>query len=361
MAALIILSPSGRFITEPSNSGHNYQILPRSAILFARTPSCPQSPGCPSSNTSIHALKLKKRLSSALSSFKDFVAQRKRPRVSLAPAEQPVAIGAPNALSACHANETLGGEASVSPLSSLLEEPVSLHNPSQDFVGVLRDHSFEEEGGGGGGGRDNKMEDMSLAQWRPRCQNRRLLQRFRDVLPQPPPTIPAEVQDRPGVSARSVFHTPPNVFGLVCQYFCAMPPSHDPEEYMTIADLSFIPEAPQEPYASNNHSLYHLYPNRSSFQLGEWYWNQGLQKSQADYTKLLDIIGTSSFSASDVTSTRWKNINSTLGVNEYDEGDGDEWQDKDAGYWSPLRYLFPAPPKNQGPGRTKPHICIIIR
>ncbi|KAG1832764.1 hypothetical protein EV424DRAFT_1312724 [Suillus variegatus] len=207
----------------------------------------------------------KKCLSSALSSFKDFITRKKRPRVSLAPDEQPVAIGAPNALSACHANETLGGEASQ------LEEPVSLHNPSQDSVDVLRD-------------------------------------------------------------PRSVFRTPPNVFGLVRQYFCAMPPSHDPEEYMTIADLSFIPEAPQELHASNNHSLYHPYPNCSFFQLGDWYWNQGLQKSQADYMKLLDIIGTSSFSASDVTSTRWKNINSTLGANEYDEGDGDEWQDKDAGW-----------------------------
>ncbi|KAG1770606.1 hypothetical protein EV702DRAFT_977935, partial [Suillus placidus] len=180
---------------------------------------------------------------------------------------------------------------------------------------------------------------------RPRHQNRQLPQRFRDVLPQPPPTVPAQVcqlppqsvgcvvrhQDHPAVPVRSVFRTPPNIFGLVCQYFSATPPSHDPEEYVTTTDLSFIPMAPQEdlPILSSD-TLYHPYPNRSSFQLSDWYWNQGLQKSQASYMKLLEIMSASDFNAADVSSTHWKNINSILGANEYDEGDKDEWHDKDA-------------------------------
>ncbi|KAG2737586.1 hypothetical protein P692DRAFT_20642702, partial [Suillus brevipes Sb2] len=274
----------------------------------------------------------KKRLSSALSSFKDFVARRKRPHVSLAPNEPSMALESRNVMSVCPANDHLGGEAPASPLSSQLDP----HNTSQDSVDILH-RNFE--------GGDGDEEDMSLAQRRPRRQNRRLPQRFRDVLPQPPPTVPVELhdqlpqsvghifssEDRPGLPARPVFRTPANIFGLVRQYFCDMPPSHDPEEYMTMADLSFIPEAPQEPSASSNDSRYHPYPNRSSFQLGDWYWNQGLQKSQAEYAKLLDIMSASTFVTSDVTSTRWKNINSKLGVNEYDE-DGEEWQDEDAGW-----------------------------
>jgi hypothetical protein len=246
-----------------------------------------------------------------------------------------MAIASRNVTSVCPANDHLDGEAPASPLSSRLDA----HNTSQDSVDILH-RNFE--------GGDGDEEDMSLAQRRPRRQNRRLPQRFRDVLPQPPPTVPVPVElhdqlpqsvghifsseDRPGLPpARPVFRTPANIFGLVRQYFCDMPPSHDPEEYMTMADLSFIPEAPQEPSASSNNSLYHPYPNRSSFQLGDWYWNQGLQKSQAEYAKLLDIMSASTFVTSDVTSTRWKSINSTLGVNEYDE-DGEEWQDEDAGW-----------------------------
>ncbi|KAG1824024.1 hypothetical protein EV424DRAFT_1321096 [Suillus variegatus] len=296
----------------------------------------------------------KKCLSSALTSFKDFVTQRKKPRVSLAPNESAVVITLPNVLPACRTN--FADEASASPLPSRLEDPVSPHNPSQDSVDV---HHRNFEGG------NLDEEDMSLAQRRPRRQNRRLPQRFRDVLPQPPPTVPAEVrdllpqsvgcivspEDRPGLPARSFFRTPANIFGLVRQYFCAMPPSHDPEEYMTMADLLFIPEAPQEPSTSSNDSLYHPYPNRSSFQLGNWYWNQGLQKSQADYTKLLDIMSASTFSASDVTSTCWKNINSTLGVNEYDKGDKAEWQDEDAGWnKTPVSIEVPFSCTTQTPG-----------
>jgi hypothetical protein len=97
-------------------------------------------------------------------------------------------------------------------------------------------------------------------------------------------------------------------------------------------DLSFIPTAPQDIPISSSETLYHPYPNHSSFQLGDWYWNQGLQKSQASYMKLLEIMSASDFNAADVSSTHWKNINSMLGVNEYDEGDEDEWHDEDAGW-----------------------------
>lgn len=199
-------------------------------------------------------------------------------------------------------------------------------------------------------GAENDVEDMSLAQRRPRRQNRRMPLRFRDVLPQPPPAVPLETRDRhvaPAVSivtadhrpaspVRMVLRTPPNIFGLVRQYFSPEVPVHDPEQFIAIADLSFIPGNPQvddeehAPLAASGDSQYHPYPNCSSFELGDWYWNQGVQKSQADYMKLMKIIGHSTFKVTDVRSTHWKKINSQLGTNDYDKADGEEWEDADA-------------------------------
>lgn len=46
----------------------------------------------------------------------------------------------------------------------------------------------------------------------------------------------------------------------------------------------------------------------------------------------MGILGCSSFVPSDISSTHWKNINTKLGANEYDAGDGEEWEDEDAGW-----------------------------
>jgi hypothetical protein len=145
--------------------------------------------------------------------------------------------------------------------------------------------------------------------------------------------------ESPVMSSHSVFCTRPNIFSLVCQYFSSTPPSHDPEEYITLADLSFIlgsapvtEEQHHSPTALDSNSQYHPYPNHSSFQLGDWYWNQGIQKSQGDYMKLVGILGGETFNVADVSSTWWKQINSQLGENEFDEGDGEEWEDEDAGW-----------------------------
>jgi hypothetical protein len=143
--------------------------------------------------------------------------------------------------------------------------------------------------------------------------------------------------ERPALPVRAVFRTPPNIFGLVRQYFSSEVPSHNPEEYITLTDLSFIPvgnpQVIEKSYplaTSTSDSQYHPYPNLSSFELGEWYWNQGLQKSQEDYMKLLQILGGKAFSAADISSTCWRKINYQLGTNEYNEADT-EWEDEDVG------------------------------
>jgi hypothetical protein len=274
----------------------------------------------------------KKRLSSAIASLKEFVGRRKKPRTS-----QEVAV---------HVHD-------VAPPEALMALPIPSPNPSGG-VGS-DDHGVGTLDGG---------EGMCLAQRRTRRQNCQLPLRFRDVLPQPPPTVPAElgeelpehvgrVVDAAARPMRTMFRTPPNIFGLVRQYFSARPPCHDPEEYVTIADLSFIPgtiqdgEVPLEPSSYD----FHPYPNRSSFRLGDWYWNHGVQKSQGDFKKLLDILGDPSFNNADVTTTKWKNINFVLGSNKYDEGDGDEWEDEDAGWHrSPISIEVPSLRTTENPG-----------
>ena len=74
------------------------------------------------------------------------------------------------------------------------------------------------------------------------------------------------------------------------------------------------------------------YPNKTSFLLGDWYWNQGLQKSQESFTSLLRIIGDPNFSPAHVRDTRWGEINKTLAANDFDDSQRYEWQNEDAGW-----------------------------
>lgn len=48
--------------------------------------------------------------------------------------------------------------------------------------------------------------------------------------------------------------------------------------------------------------------------------------------KLMNILGSSSFKATDMSSTNWKKINSKLGMNDFNKGGGEEWEDEDAGW-----------------------------
>jgi len=205
--------------------------------------------------------------------------------------------------------------------------------------------------------RDRESDDshLSLVERRPWMHrlNRRLLLRFRDALPRPPPALPPTyaTQSTPcgdtpaqlsatnqstapssaifsaGRRLCKLFTTPRNLFGLSRKYFAESPPSHDPEEDVSLEDLSDIPE-PVLPDDSSPHQFY-PYPNISSFMLGDWFWNGSVQKSQADFKDLVDIIGDSNFDPADVQCTNWDSINKQLA----DDNIGD-WVDEDAGWES---------------------------
>jgi hypothetical protein len=93
--------------------------------------------------------------------------------------------------------------------------------------------------------------------------------------------------------------------------------------------LSNIPMLPKETLTTSNASAFYLYPNETSFLLGDWYWNHSSQKSQGNFKKLLDIVGSAQFSSQDICGTNWNRINQTLAVSGWDEG---EWVDEDAGW-----------------------------
>jgi hypothetical protein len=80
----------------------------------------------------------------------------------------------------------------------------------------------------------------------------------------------------------------------------------------------------------NRPTSFRPYPNETSFRLGNWYWNGGVQKSQEDFQQLLKIVGDESFVSGDVRAANWDKINQQLACNKTD---GVEWlDDEDAGW-----------------------------
>lgn len=193
-------------------------------------------------------------------------------------------------------------------------------------------------------------EGLSLAQRRSRRVGIRMpvcYRQYDDVLPQPPPSVPSsQTPQQPEFNAPEnstdasttaqtssrapPFRTAKNVFGLVRQFFTSTPPSHDPEEVVTLLDISSVPVvSPAHIPAELSDISFHPYPNRSSFELGHWYWNGGVQKSQQSFKELVDIVGRPDYNPDDVRNTPWDEINSQLGASV--EG-RDEWEDEDAGW-----------------------------
>jgi Plavaka transposase len=128
-------------------------------------------------------------------------------------------------------------------------------------------------------------------------------------------------------------------------------PSHDPEEHIDLEDLSDNP--PLVPSPSQDDTPFYPYPNESSFRLGEWYWNNGVQKSLESFRSLVEIVGDPRFHAEDIRHTNWKGIDANLAVNEFDERPDDEaqWIDEDAGWKrTPISISVPFHSRTKKPG-----------
>ncbi|KIM78572.1 hypothetical protein PILCRDRAFT_11038 [Piloderma croceum F 1598] len=217
------------------------------------------------------------------------------------------------------------------------------------------------------------VEHLSIAERRPRRLNRQLQKRFRDIVPQLLPLLPLVSENSPaamspphllainstpispeyspinslGSHVRQLFQTPRNVFGLFRRYRSENPPYHDPEEYVDLQNLS--DELPDTPRQLN----FYPYPNESSFRLGEWYWNSGMQKSRESFNDLLSIVGDQHFRPEDVQHTSWRKIDAQLASNSFAEEEEEEgvWVDEGAG-WSkiPIAISVPFHKRHKNPG-----------
>ena len=180
---------------------------------------------------------------------------------------------------------------------------------------------------------------------------RQLPLRYRDVLPEATPSVgpsnvtlpdlpvptpdpdcdsPAAPTVAPGIGSlreriRLFFSTHRNQFALFRRYFQEGPPSHDPEENITLENLCDTESSAEVLPPGVPSNAYAPYPNRNAFRLGDWYWNGGPQKSQASFKDLLNIVSDPNFSPTDVQHVQWDRINETL-------ADDDCWIDEDEGW-----------------------------
>jgi hypothetical protein len=107
-----------------------------------------------------------------------------------------------------------------------------------------------------------------------------------------------------------------------------------------------------DPVASSapDGAQFHPYPNKNSFLLGDWYWNNGVQKSKESFQNLVNIVGAPDFNPQDVRETNWSAIDKELASNDFDDNPRD-WIDEDAGWKrTPIAIDIPFHHRMQHPG-----------
>ena len=131
-----------------------------------------------------------------------------------------------------------------------------------------------------------------------------------------------------------------NSFGLFRLYDeDSIPSTNDPED-QSGADPLPAPRSEtsvSQPLPSSMNPFY-PYPNENSWRIGDWYWNEGAQKSKHSFKKLMEIITSANFRTEDLYHTNWTAIDHQLGSLEtvHDPSqttpDSEEWQAEDGGW-----------------------------
>ncbi|RXW11204.1 hypothetical protein EST38_g14651, partial [Candolleomyces aberdarensis] len=131
-------------------------------------------------------------------------------------------------------------------------------------------------------------------------------------------------------------------FGLKKRYYSDKLPAHDPDMKQTTHDLYDSPyhmhqsadDFEAQANASGNSEIpsFGPFPNLSSFELGEWFYGQGVQKSLKDFKALIQLLTSPGFSISDIQNTKWKKVFQDLGKNKEElKPSESEWID-DSGW-----------------------------
>jgi hypothetical protein len=153
---------------------------------------------------------------------------------------------------------------------------------------------------------------------------------------------------------RRILESAKNSFGLFRRYRSDKFPSHDPEGDIRESDLLDIVDVHTHEPASDPTPdptpSYGPFPNKASFQLGDWYWNHGAQKSQEDFKALLDIVSADDFQPEDIREMNWNQVNHQLA----NASEQEEWMDEDAGWdVSPVTISVPFDHHADTPGRRE--------
>lgn len=199
-----------------------------------------------------------------------------------------------------------------------------------------------------------------------------ILQDVEQQVPSEPvmkPETPDSIQSTAS-GALKKFRSPWNIFGLSRLYTRA-PPVHDPEQFVTLDDFvepaKLIPPLDLTPSFESTISFestepepgtksFQPYPNKNSFLLGNWYWRDGVQKSQQSFNNLVDIISNPDFNAADIREVNWKKINASLtepgpiGHSSSLEQEA-EWEDEESGWVkTPITIGVPFTQRAKNPG-----------
>lgn len=140
----------------------------------------------------------------------------------------------------------------------------------------------------------------------------------------------------------------PSSFGsnLSRIFFHRPPPAHDPDIHEDKEDEDNYPSTPTNPQGlglqprnASTVSEFGPYPNRSTFELGDWFWNRGALNSMSRFKELIKIVGHPTFNPAEVASADWEMINRHLCQpklvvegGEAFEGEP-EWIDDTGGDW----------------------------
>ncbi|KIM51965.1 hypothetical protein SCLCIDRAFT_142181 [Scleroderma citrinum Foug A] len=184
---------------------------------------------------------------------------------------------------------------------------------------------------------------------RSRCMSRHLPAHYHDILPQPPPPPMAAPGLLPPLAERQVslsptsrdsalgsrllpralrfFTTLANSFGLSHRYYGNRFPTHDPEDATMLQHLTLTPSVVDDrDSAGRDSALFYPYPNRSSYLLGDWYWNGRIQKSKESFRNLIKIVGNPEFWPGNINTTRWDFINAQLRAGAEENGPGQSFE-----------------------------------
>ena len=179
--------------------------------------------------------------------------------------------------------------------------------------------------------------------------------RFQDEQPQaqaalpPPETLlpevmrfePAESISGTAMKTRKLLKSPRNVFGLFRQYRAERFPTHDPEVEQQRTALSEVTSDHKELPVGG--AIFGPYPNKSAFLLGEWYWNDGMQKTKAGFKRLIDIICRRDFRPEDIQGVPWDALNEQLGESDAAGDIEDTWYDEPDAGWTATPISLPIP------------------